>query len=47
MNISDIYNKYKDTDRPLLSKKTLFNNIYVHTNMGPLIEFDPTSAAEY
>lgn len=43
----DVYNKYKDTDRPLLAKKTLFNNIYVHTNICDLIEFNPTTAAEY
>ncbi|XP_037049072.1 uncharacterized protein LOC119083454 [Bradysia coprophila] len=46
-NIINVYNKYKDVDRQLLSKKTLFNNIYVHTNMCTLIEFDPTPAAEY
>ncbi len=43
---SDVYNKYKDTDRPQFSPKTLFNNIYVHTNMCTLMEFDPTVAAE-
>lgn len=47
MLFTDIYNKYKDTDRTSISARTLFNNIYIHTNMCNLSEYDPIPAIEH
>lgn len=45
MRITDVYNKFKDVDRSSMSPLSLFNYLYINTNMSTLDEFDPSTAA--
>ncbi len=44
--VPDFYNKFKSPDRPL-SSDSLFNYLYVNTNMGCLEDFNPAPAVQY
>ncbi len=45
--IEGVSNKYKNNDRPSISPETLWNYLYVNSNMGCLEEFDLSPAVEY